>query len=370
MKMIFFPDPALRFPATLAVLGMALVLAGCSREAPTEEEPTVRPVKTILIESTGMESIREFPAVVQATQQAELSFRVSGKLKEFPAKEGDEVEKGDVIAQLDNTDFKIALRDARASATRARADFKRAAELLPDGNISRADYDRLDASNKKAAANLEQAKQNLDYTTLKAAFDGTVAKRFVDNFEEVAAKQRIVLLHDTSSLDIIFDIPETLMILVDRRRRGQDTDRRVVARFNAIQGKEFPLTFKEVATDADERTQTFKITFTMSPSERYNILPGMKATVIADTSDIEGKGLSVLLPVTAVTASTDKQATVWLVDEQTMTVRSDQVEVGDMQSDSIEVIGLEPGKRVVTTGVSFLREGMKVSLLETGEQPE
>ncbi|MCW8963602.1 MAG: efflux RND transporter periplasmic adaptor subunit [Gammaproteobacteria bacterium] len=370
MKLKYFPPPVLELPAALTALIAVLVLAGCGGEAPPEQEPEVRPVKTILIESTGMESIREFPAVVQATQQADLSFRVSGKLKEFPVKEGDEIEQGDVIARLDDTDFKIALNDARAAYTRALADFKRAKELLPEGHISRSDYDKLDSQNKQTNASLQLARQNVEYTMLKAAFDGVVAKRLVDNFEEVSAKQGIVRLHDTSSLDIIFDIPESLMILVDRSKRGQGSGRKVVARFNAIQNKEFPLTFKEVATDADERTQTYKITFTMSPSERYNILPGMKATVITDTSDIEGKEHSVLLPIAAVSAGADKQATVWLVDEQTMTVKPEQVKVGDMQSDSIEVIGLEPGKRVVTTGVAFLREGMKVSLLETGEQPD
>jgi len=370
MKLKYTPPPVLRLPVALTVLIAVLVLTGCGGEAPTEEAAEVRPVKTILIESTGMESIREFPAVVQATQKADLSFRVSGKLKEFPAKEGDEVQQGDVIAQLDDTDFKIALNDARAAYTRALADFKRAKELLPEGHISRSDYDKLDSQNKQSSASLQLAKQNLEYTILKAAFNGVVAKRFVENFEEVSAKQGIVLLQDISSLDIIFDIPESLMILVDRRKRGGKSGRNIVARFHAIKDKEFPLTFKEVATDADERTQTYKVTFTMSPPERYNILPGMKATVIADSSDIEGNELSVLLPVTAVSASSDKQATVWLVDEETMTVKRDQVEIGGMQQDAIEVIGLKPGSRVVTTGVAFLREGMKVSLLETGEQPD
>ena len=370
MKLKYFPQPVLKLAVTLVFLSVISMLTGCGREAPTEEEPTVRPVKTTLIESTGVQNFREFPAIVRATQQAEVSFRVSGKLKEFPVKEGDEVNQGDVIARLDDTDYKIALNDARAAYTKALADFKRGKELLPQGHISRSDYDKLDSQYKQSNASLQLAKQNVEYTTLKAAFDGNIAKRLVDNFEEVNAKQGIVTLHDTSSLDIIFDIPENLMILVDRRRRGENPDSKIVARFQAIKDQEFPLTFKEVATDADSRTQTYKITFTMSPSERFNILPGMTATVIADTSNIEGKELSVLLPVTAVTASTDKQATVWLVDEETMTVKPVQVKVGMMQGDGIEVIGLESGNRVVTTGVVFLREGMLVSLLETGEQPE
>jgi len=355
-------------PVVLLVL--ALVLTGCGKDKSAIEIEPTRPVKTILIESMGLENTREFPGIVDASQKAEMSFRVSGKLNELPVKEGDEITQGDVIAKLDDTDFKIALKDSSASHTRASADFKRAKKLLPEGHISRSDYDKLDAQLKTAAANLALSKQNLDYTTLRAAFSGVVAKRFVENFEEVSAKQKVVLLHDTSSLDVSIDLPENLMILITRGRRDEGSRRNVVAQFKAIKDRQFPLTFKEVSTAADERTQTFKVTFTMEPPEGFNILPGMISTVVADSSDIDSNDRTILLPVAAVVSNVDKQATVWLVDEKTMTVSPQKIRVGTMQKDRIEVIGLKSGNRVVTTGVPFLREGMKVSLLVTGEQPE
>jgi RND family efflux transporter MFP subunit len=356
-------------PRTVVILMLALVFSGCSDDSVDDKEEPVRPVKTILIESMGLENTRSFPGIVDASQKAEMSFRVSGKLNELPVNEGQEIEQGDVIAQLDNTDFNIALKDSRASHQRAKADFKRAKKLLPEGHISRSDYDKLDAQFKTATADLAQAQQNLAYTTLKASFSGVVAKRYVQNFEEVSAKQKIVLLHDTSSLDISFDIPENLMILINRGKRDGDSRRKVVAEFKAIKDKQFPLTFKEVATAADKVNQTFKVTFTMEPPEGFNILPGMITTVIADSSDLESNAQAILLPVAAVISNTDKQATVWLVDEKTMTVFPQKVQAGIMQKDQIEVTGLKSGNRVVVTGVPFLREGMKVSLLETGEQP-
>jgi RND family efflux transporter MFP subunit len=357
-------------PRTAMLLMLTLVFSGCSKDEPEEAEEPVRPVKTILIESMGLENTRSFPGIVDASQKAEMSFRVSGKLNELPVKEGQKITQGDVIAQLDDTDFNIALKDSLASHDRAKADFKRAKKLLPEGHISRSDYDKLEAQSKTTTAQLAQAKQNLAYTTLKASFSGVVAKRYVQNFEEVSAKQKIVLLHDVSSLEISIDVPESLMILIDRNRRSGDSKRNVVAEFKAIEGKQFPLTFKEVATAADEVNQTFRVTFTMEPPEGFNILPGMITTVIADSSDLESSDKAILLPVSAVVSNTSKQATIWLVNEENMTVFPQVVQAGMMQKDQIEVTGLKPGNRIVVTGVPFLREGMKVSLLETGEQPE
>ena len=109
----------------------------------------------------------------------------------------------------------------------------------------------------------------------------------------------------------------------------------------------------------------------MTNPEGFNVLPGMTATVFAEFLPGEGdEEVSVNLPHAAVVADTDKESTVWLVDETSMTVSPRKVELGLITDKSIAVIGLYPGERVVTAGAAFLRDGMKVTLLETGEQPE
>jgi multidrug efflux pump subunit AcrA (membrane-fusion protein) len=109
----------------------------------------------------------------------------------------------------------------------------------------------------------------------------------------------------------------------------------------------------------------------MKSPQDYNVLPGMTATVFAEVFATEaGETLTAELPVTAVVADANKEATVWVVDEDTMTVSARPVETELITSNSILVSGLEPGDRVVTAGAAFLREGMKVSLLQTGEQPD
>jgi len=343
----------------------ALFLTGCGDEEVAQEIEVVRPVKTLVVGGGNGGSKREFPGVVYATQKADLSFRVSGKLESISVKEGDQVIKGQELAKLDETDFKITLADRKASYDTAKANFNRAAKLVEKGYVSRTDYDKLKATYAGAQAGLESAEQDIKYTTLKASFAGHISKRFVENFEEISAKQTIFVLQDVSSLDIKVDISENLMIRLKKNKEK----RQAYATFNAIKGEQFPLTLKEISTQADEQTQTFQVTLTMQPPENYRILPGMSTTVVANIEGLERTGSDwVKLPVAAVISNLEKQDTVWVVDETSMTVSPRAVETGALTGSNVAVRGLNLGDRIVIAGAAFMREGMKVSLLETGEQ--
>jgi RND family efflux transporter MFP subunit len=240
--------------------------------------------------------------------------------------------------------------------------------------ISRVDHDKIRAEFFTAKANLEAAEQDLNYTSLKATFPGYVAKRHVENFEEIRRKQKIFTLQDISELEIKIDVPESVMIQLRRAiEPGKVTQpkRKMYAIFEQIRDVQFPLNLKEVSTTADVNTRTFQATLKMDHPEDYNVLPGMTATVFAEVFTSEsGSSMSVDLPISAVVSDTDKNAVVWIVDESTMTVSSKPVKTGMMTSNSITVTGLDAGERVVTAGAAFMREGMKVTLLQTGEQPD
>jgi len=352
--------------ATL-ILTSSFINSGCE-EPPQVITASSRPVKTIVIGGQSTGDLRTFPAEVDAIQKADISFRVSGKIQKIHVKEGDDVKKGQVLAELDPADFKITLNDRKASYTTAKANYERAKNLVEKGAISKVDHDNIRATYHTAKANLESAEQDLIYTKLKASFDGQIARRYVENFEEVVLSRRIFALEDVSSLKIIIDVPENIMIAIDK---SNDEKRTLYARFDTIKDQEFPLKFREAATKADPSTKTFKVTMQMTASDKFNILPGMTGTVFAEIFPSESSsGTTIALPVSAVIANNKKQATVWLVDEKTMTVNSKEVKPGLMSGNNMQVDGLSPGDRVVIAGASFLRKDMKVTLLETGEQPE
>ncbi len=156
------------------------------------------------------------------------------------------------------------------------------------------------------------------------------------------------------------------MILINK---SGENARQLYAIFDNISNQQFPLRFLETSTKADPNTKTFKVTLEMKTPNDYNVLPGMTATVIAELFPDESQSVStVVLPVSAVISDNEKQATVWVVDEKTMTVNPKKVKPGLMVGDTMQVDGLNPGERVVIAGAPFLRNNMKVTILKTGEQ--
>ena len=363
-----FNKRRLRFSLPLAlVLATSFFLSAC--EEP--EQPYVassRPVKTMVVGEANGSDTRTFPAVVDAIQKANISFRVSGKIHKILVKEGDKVKKGQLLAELDPTDFKITLKDRQASYDTAKANYDRAKTLVDKGVISKVEHDEIRARFYTAKANLEAAKQDLAYTKLRASFDGVIAKRHIENFEEVILSRTIFSLEDVSALKIKIDIPENLAIVINKSRNGA---RNLHAVFDSIPGQTFPLTFVESTSKADPNTRTFKVTLKMDNPDDYNILPGMTATVFAELfADESLSSASIAVPVSAVVADNEKHATVWVVDEKTMTVSPRKVEPGLMVGDTMQVNGLKPGERIVIAGAAFLRDKMKVTLLKTGEQAQ
>jgi len=265
----------------LASTLLPLLLSACTEEAPLPP-PLSRPVKTMLVGGVSAGDFRQFPGVVDAIQRADLSFRVQGKLKEILVKEGGMVKKDQLLASLDPTDYQIVLNDRKASYDTAKANYDRAKQLLKKEAISKVDHDKIRAEYFTAKANREAAEQDLEYTSLKATFPGYIAKRHVENFEEVRRKQTVFTLQDISELEIKIDVPETIMIQL---RRAIEPDkvtqpkREMYAVFDQIKNKRFPLKVKEISTSADVNTRTFEATLKMAHPEEYNILPGMTATV-------------------------------------------------------------------------------------------
>ncbi len=338
----------------VAALAISILLAGCAREEPPEPAPVVKPVKT-MIRGTAEISGRSFPGRVEATNQVDLAFRVGGPLIEFPIREGQFVRKGQLVARIDPRDFQIRLNAAKADFERAEADFRRFSALYEKEAISQAQLDQSRAARDVAAAAVDDAEASLSDTNLVAPFAGRIGETFVENFEDVQAKQAILSLIDTTYVDIVVDMPEALVATVFDPQAAT-----VVARFDTAPGREFDLSLKEVAAQADPRTQTYRATLTMRQPEGLNILPGMTANV--KRNPIQGRQGQFVVLAVAVFSDESGKPHVWVVDQQTMTVQRRPVTLGDLTgTDSIEILdGVSSGEMIAVTGVSMLREGSKI----------
>jgi len=364
--------PITGFSVVLFAL-MALVLSGCSEQEAPEVVDTARPVKSVIVGGPEAGGERKFPGRVDSTSKAELAFRIPGTVQTVHVRKGDLVEAGQVLIELDPTDYEITLKDRQATYDRTKADFDRAKQLVEDGFISRSDFDKKEGEYKNAEAALHAAVQDIKYTKLTAPFGGTVAERYAEKAEEVQAKQNVLAIQDEAQLEIKVDVPENIVSTIDRAggREAASGKVPVFATFDAAPDSRIDLKFKEVSTRADRATQTFQVTFLMEPPKGLNILPGMTANVVADFSAVKSAESKQYLPVSAVTADAGLQPFVWVIDEQAMTVSKQPVQVGRMSGWNIEVeSGIEPGARIVTAGVGYLAEGMQVRLMAQPEQAQ
>ncbi|MEH6822419.1 MAG: efflux RND transporter periplasmic adaptor subunit [Motiliproteus sp.] len=224
-----------------------------------------------------LDRTRVFPGKVEAANKVALAFQVAGALTQLSIKKGQNVSKGEVLAQLDKRDYRSDFKADQAKRTRALADYKRAEKIFKKRLISAANVDSLRAARVVAAANVEKSRKALNDTTLRAPFSGTIATLYVDNFQNVRAKDPVLSLQDNSALDISVQVPENL--IVHAGRQNHDID--LLARLEAYPDKAFPLSIKEFSTAADPDTQTFEFVLSMPAPTDINVLPGMSVSVEA-----------------------------------------------------------------------------------------
>jgi RND family efflux transporter MFP subunit len=350
---------ALLFTICLIAVSVFFTLS-CRKEKEKVTEDIARPVKLMTIESDQTEQQMSYPGTVRASQRVDLAFRVSGPLIELPIDEGQKVEKGQIIARILPRDFETELASRKARTLEASQQYQRYRDLYIKKQVSKADFDKYKAQYDIAKAREKEASDALDDTNLRAPFSGVIAKRYVENFEDVQAKQPIVSLQDISYIEILIDVPELLMAQL--RKRGS---RVAFAQFAAAPGEEYALELKEFSTQADPKTQTYQVTLSMPAPRNVNILPGMTATVVGRTLGDEEDNIGAVIPALAIFSDQGGIPHVWLVNENTMTVHARKVTTGELTgTDSILVIeGLNPGDMIATSGVNNLREGMKVKQL-------
>ncbi len=341
---------------------MLTMLLGCGQQEVTVEKSPLKPVRTMIV-GFDDEVTKSFTGTVDAIKTADLGFRVNGQLIAVNVKEGQAVKMGQEIAVLDQTDFKIALAASQAEYDRAFAEFNRAQRLVKKGAVSRSDFDKLKAQLGTAKAQLNSAKQNLKYTTLTAPFNGLIAKRYMENYEKVSTADTFATLQDMSAFKVKINIPESVMI-----KLKQHSSTGVYAIFNGNRDRQYPLTFKEVTTRADEKNQSYTVTFMMDAPRDITLLPGMSARVIGKLKNDDQRMINV---PTDTVLEDSKGRYVYIVTPKgkgTGEVSRRSVVVGGLNESGIQISsGLNEGDRLVTAGMSKMHQGLVVKLMGEGE---
>lgn len=346
---------------TLA-LGVSALIACSKTEAPKEP---LRAVKVITVAGSNLNVEGVYSAEIRARVESRLGFQVGGKLLQRSVEPGQRVAAGQLLAQIDARDYQLAAQSAQAQLSAAQsqrdlaaAEYKRFEALKAQNFISGAELERRETALKAADASLNQAKaqaqaqsNQASYASLSASHAGVVTAVDGEVGQVVSAGQPIVRLAHDGPRDAVFAVSEQMVMGL---KLGQAMQATLLSTGQILNGK-----VRELAASADPVTRTFAVKLSLADST--NLPLGVTVNVHAGPT-VGNAHLVIKLPTSALRQE-GQSTVVWVLDEATMTVNTQAVQLGMVDGNEVVIqSGLKPGQKVVSAGVHVLAPGQKVTL--------
>ena len=351
--------------AALLAATIGSLLSACERQQPPAEAP--RLVRATEIRYGAERSSSRYFAAVQSRYEVDQAFRVGAKVVERRIDVGQSVREGDVIARLDDTDYRLAEQAAHqelaAAETRRRqaeSDWRRLQALKLDGSVAEHDDEHAQSELETARAaaeakarELELARNQVEYTTLRASSSGVVTSVRFEVGQVLAAGQPIVTIANESEPEIVADVPEDHLEAFKNARYR--------ASLSSAPDDTFEVVLRELSAQAKAETRTYRARLKPTPARPLPL--GASATLVAERV-ADGPALATI-PASAITQSAG-QAALWAVRQDALepvgTVELIPVKVHGYRNDEALVSGPPASTLVVTAGVQKMAPGLRVAL--------
>jgi RND family efflux transporter MFP subunit len=236
------------------------------------------------------------------------------------------------------------------------------------GAVSRQDLDNARAAYDASDAQVRIREKAVEDTVMRAKFAGTIAATYVENFQNVNAKQPVLRLLDTSKVEMWVSIPESLIAFAEHV-----VDIRV--RFDVFPGREIAARIKEIGREASSTTRTYPVNLIMDQPADIKILPGMAGSVNGRIVLPEAPE-TFEVPLSALTTPDNDQNYIWVIQrgagdssgqESIGEARRREVKVEGTTARGVLITGVQVGELVATAGADTLEEGQKVRILPPAE---
>ena len=333
------------------ILGLLAILMVCScgeKKESGAKAPTR--VKTQLVSPVASDNAHNYVGIVEEREATAVSFTGMGVVKRMLVNEGQAVAKGQLIAEMDETQARNLLNGAEATMNQANDALERFKMLHDNGSLPEVQWVEIQSKVAQARSQYEVAKKNLADCWLVAPVSGIIGKKLVGAGETARPSQAVVTILDINSVKVKVAVPEAEICGI---HASTPSTINVEAAQAVVRGGKI-----EKGVQADALTHTYEVRINVQNGDR-KLLPGMVASVkfIADGSQsIAGK----VLPVTAVQKAADGSMFVWTVAKDSTAHRS-KVNMGATMGNHVVVTdGIDMGQRVVTEGYQKLSEGTHV----------
>ena len=352
--------------AALLAVSLAALLAACTSAKPSAEAP--RPVRTAEIRYDAAREANRYVGTVHARHEVDQAFRVGGKVVQRKVDVGQSVREGDVLAVLDDTDYRLAVEAAQqlltaatTQASQAESDRKRLGALKSDGSVSESDDEKAHSGARTAEATavaearkLDLARNRLNYTVLRASRSGVVTSVKFEVGQVVPEGQPVVSVAAEGEPEIVVDVPEDHLAAFSKAK--------FKASLASAPGESFDVVLREMSPEAVPQTRTFRAR--LKPVAARRLPLGATASLVVERPASQATVAAV--PAAAITQNNGKPA-LWAVrrasgSDAFALVEPVSVTVHGFRNDDVLVSGLPAGTLVVTAGVQKMAPGLHVAL--------
>lgn len=340
-----------KFNQSVSFLLLAMSLCGCGSRNSADTPPALQSVFTTHPQSQGEHSSSIHSASVEESRSVSAGFKTGGQIKSLPMKEGSYVSKGQIIGRLDDTDYRLSVKQLETQYNQMTSEMKRLDEMFNRHNIAPNDYEKARAGLEQLTTQLELARRQLDYTRLESPTSGYVVERFMEEGEMVGSGTPVYKIVDNSSLETSVALPASAY-----SRRNEIV--RCVGR--TADGTEIPLDIISFVPDADNNS-LFRLRLKVANANRKELVPGMSLSVEIFYSTGADAGIC-LIPSRSL-FDRDGKEYVWTLNPSDSTLTARQVEVKGVPADGLSAVtGLSENDVLVAVGVHHLTDNQKVKV--------
>ena len=286
----------------------------------------------------------------RANESVDVSSKSSNIVKAVRFRDGERVQRGQVLVQLDDAQVRADVAAAEAALAESESQYNRSRDLVATQVLSKSTFEQLEATLKANRARLAAAQARLEDTVIRAPFSGRVGLRRVSVGTLISPGAVITTLDDTSIIKLDFTVPENFLATL---REGLS----VRASAPAYPGRTFAGKVASIDSRVDVNTRSVTVRALLT-NEDGALKPGMFLNVLLAKDDRD----ALVIPEEALTPEAERQYVFVVADGK---AERREVRIGGRRPGSVEVLaGLNAGEQVVIEGTQKVRDGAAVRATE------
>ena len=325
----------------------------CSCGGSRTDNNTARTVLTTTPEVRNTSTVKEFAATVREAHGVSLGFKTPGQIARIYVKEGQRVRSGQLLAELDDKDYKLGVEAAEIQYEQLKGEVARLKMLHDEKSISDNDFEKARAGLRQLEVQLQANRNKLEYTKLYAPADAVVAEVMYDASEMVDAGTPLFSLLDVSRMEVEVEIPAAEYMQHNNWSEFTCT--------TSYTGDDvFPLQLVSIVPKADN-SQLYRMRLSFTGTADKRLTAGMNAMVRTAAAQTRGDE-AVMLPLKAI-FNDGGEACVWVVTDDSSVAKRKVTVLRTESGRAVIGSGLDGSERVVKAGVTALHEGERVKVI-------